>query len=190
MRRALLERLPDYMVPAAFVVLAALPLTPSGKIELASERFRRRGYRTVPEYTPPEEIPKGQFLLIVGKNAYFTHAANQNNLWLNELMPENALWIHPRPAAERMISDGDIVRVKSMVGSVALKALVTEKIRPDCVHIPHGFDHISPLMSRVHGVGACDSDLIISREDKITGNAALHETMVTVERASDTRRAG
>ena len=35
---------------------------------------------------------------------------------------------------------------------------------------------------RVHGVGGCDSDLIISREDKITGNAALHETLVTVGR--------
>jgi thiosulfate reductase/polysulfide reductase chain A len=164
--------------------------TPSGKIELASERFRRRGYRTIPEYTPPEEIPRGQFRLIVGKNAYFTHAANQNNPWLHELMPENALWIHPRPAADRGIADGDLVSVKSVVGAVSLKAMVTEKIRPDCVHIPHGFDHISPMMTRVHGVGACDSDLIVSREDKITGNAALHETLVTVERSEASREAG
>jgi thiosulfate reductase/polysulfide reductase chain A len=161
--------------------------TPSGKIELASERFRRRGYDPLPEYTPPEEIPKGQFRLIVGKNAYFTHAANQNNPWLHELMPENALWIHPSPAADRKIEDGDVVTVKSMVGTVSLKAMVTEMIRPDCVHIPHGFDHISPMMSRVHGVGACDSDLIISREDKITGNAALHETLVTVELSGSRR---
>jgi hypothetical protein len=40
-------------------------------------------------------------------------------------------------------------------------------------------------MSRVHGVGACDSDLLISREDHISGNAALHETLVTVERIGD-----
>ena len=37
-------------------------------------------------------------------------------------------------------------------------------------------------MSRVHGVGGCDSDLLVSREDKISGNAALHETLVTVTR--------
>jgi thiosulfate reductase/polysulfide reductase chain A len=154
--------------------------TPSGKIELASERMRRRGYAPVPDYIPPSEIPKGQFRLLVGRSAIFTHASNQNNPWLNELMPENGLWINANEAARRGIVDGELVRVTSPVGEVQVKACVTERIRPDCVYLPHGFDHISSMLSRVHGVGACDSDLLITREDEITGNAALHETMVTV----------
>lgn len=156
--------------------------TPSGKIELANERLRRNGYPALPGYMAPAQPPQGEFRLLPGKQAIFTHAANQNNEWLHELHAENRLWINRDVAARWGIADGDLVRVRSRVGEVRVRAFVTARIRPDCVHLPHGFGQKAPGLTRIAGRGASDQDLIEPRWDRISGNAALHETFVTVER--------
>jgi len=157
--------------------------TPSGKIELANERLRRSGLDPLPRYQPPAAAPAGRLRFLPGKQAYFTHAANQDNAWLHELCPENRLWIHTSAAAARGIADGDPVVVSSPIGAVTVAAFVTERIRPDCVHLPHGFGQTSGGLRRSHGAGASDQDLIEARWDRISGNAALHETFVRVEKA-------
>jgi len=71
MRSHLQERLPDYMVPQAFVYLEALPLTPNGKINRkalpAPEQARPELEREyVAPRTPVEELLAGIWQQVLG----------------------------------------------------------------------------------------------------------------------------
>ncbi len=158
-------------------------VTKSGKIELFSERLQEAGYDPLPVYSAPAQPPADRFRLILGRVGYFTHANQSNNVWLHEFMKENDLWINPRPAERLGIKDGATVTVASSVGSVKLKAKVTEEIRPDCVFMLHGFGKKSKMQSLVYNVGASDAVLLETAWDRVSGNAAFHETFVKVANA-------
>ncbi|HEY4588896.1 MAG TPA: non-ribosomal peptide synthetase, partial [Thermoanaerobaculia bacterium] len=72
LREALGRRLPEYMIPAAFVVLAALPLTPSGKVSrrtLAELGIPSATAAESPSALPPdgfEEILAGIWAEVLG----------------------------------------------------------------------------------------------------------------------------
>jgi acyl-coenzyme A synthetase/AMP-(fatty) acid ligase len=66
-RAALAERLPAYMIPAAVVVLDALPLTPSGKLDthaLPAPEYTAGEYRG--PASPTEEILAGIYAQVLG----------------------------------------------------------------------------------------------------------------------------
>jgi thiosulfate reductase / polysulfide reductase chain A len=156
-------------------------VTKSGKIELYSERLQENSYDPLPVYSPPAQPPPGKFRLILGRKAYFTHANTTNNAWLHEFAPENLLWMNPAVASAIGIANGDLVEVTSGSGADQLKVRVTEEIRPDCVFMLHGFGKLSQWQRLATG-GACDAQLLETAWDKVSGNAALHETFVKVRK--------
>jgi amino acid adenylation domain-containing protein len=69
LRAELRERLPDYMVPAAFVRLAALPLTPHGKVDrkaLPAPELQSTAESHVAPRSPVEEVLTGLWAELLG----------------------------------------------------------------------------------------------------------------------------
>ena len=157
--------------------------TMSKKIELYNKRYADLGLDPMPVYRPPREVGQGKFRLVVGRDAYITQGSTTNNALLFELEPENTLWLHPVSAAKLSIRPDDRVEVASSVGKGKLKVRLTKEIRPDTVYMATGFGVLSRGLSNVYGKGACIAEVLEDYADKISGNMAMHETMVTVKKA-------
>jgi thiosulfate reductase/polysulfide reductase chain A len=156
--------------------------TLSKKIELYNQRYEKAGIDPMPVYTPPRSVPKNRFRMVVGRNAYITQSASTNNSLLWELERENTLWVHPVPAKRLQIRQGDLVEVASSAGKGRLKAEVTDKIRPDTVYMDTGFGVLSKELSNIFGKGACIAEVLEDRADRISGNMAMHETFVSINK--------
>ena len=175
-----------------FVVLSDQPLwwdrdkdikfkTPSGKIELVSALMENAGFPAFAPYVPVPVPPEGSFRLMVGRTAVHTHVSTQNNLYLNELVPTNELWINTRAAAALGLKDGQEVEVESPLGTYAgLKAKVTDFIHPEAVFMLHGFGKTVPAQTRCYRKGASDAVLQENISDRAGGSPALDETFVKV----------
>ena len=72
--------------------------------------------------------------------------------------------------------------MRSPAGSGELAAELTRAIREDTVYMLSGFGTLSNGLSLIRGKGASVAELVESRHDAISGNAAMHETFVTVTR--------
>ncbi|HSF40221.1 MAG TPA: amino acid adenylation domain-containing protein [Thermoanaerobaculia bacterium] len=69
LRQSLRERLPDYMIPAAFVTLSELPLTPNGKVDrkaLPAPEGQRAEKGHLAPRTPVEEVLAGIWAEVLG----------------------------------------------------------------------------------------------------------------------------
>ncbi|MFH1184232.1 MAG: molybdopterin-dependent oxidoreductase, partial [Chloroflexota bacterium] len=157
--------------------------TPSGKVEIYSETLAKAGFPALPTWDEPAAPEQGQFYLLTGKGARQTQFATQNNQLLHKYEDEPRLWMNTRTARAQGLRDGDLVNVTSPVGSIHVKLLATEAIRPDCVYMLPGFGHLSLGLTTAYGLGSSDSDLHVTYTDPISGGQALSQTFVTVKKA-------
>ncbi|MGM0662696.1 MAG: molybdopterin-dependent oxidoreductase [Thermodesulfobacteriota bacterium] len=155
--------------------------TPSGKIEFRSSLLESAGFESFPAYESMSSPPgDDQFRLITGRQALHTHVSTQNNLYLNEITPENELWLNCERAEKLGIRNHDLVRISSSRGSGTIRAYVSDLIHPEAAFMLHGFGRDSKLAARTYRRGVSDSLLQENITDMVGGSPALHHTFVTV----------
>lgn len=188
---------PEDLAKKGFVGLSSEPrylnvdelkfATPSGKLEMVSEKWEKAGYDSLAPYKSPAR-PEGenQFRIAFGRVGVHTQGHTVNNPLLNEQFPENVLWLNSARAKALGIKDGDLVSVSSGGHTGKLKAFVTEFIHPEAAFMVHGFGHTLPVETRAFGKGVSDNELMrggLALESAPGGGLAMQEFFVTVAKA-------
>ncbi len=102
--------------------------------------------------------------------------------------------VHPDDARVRKLEDGDIAKVTSRVGSLAIPIHLSTEMMPGVISIPHGWGHDAAgiglgIASRHAGVNAN----ILTDEhflDSVSANAALNGVPVSLKALAQTKSDG
>ncbi|MBI5194983.1 MAG: molybdopterin-dependent oxidoreductase [Nitrospirae bacterium] len=122
--------------------------TPSKKVEFYCRQLEKMGYDPLPSYKEPPESPlqspellaEFPYVLTTGsRRLEFFHSEHRQIKSLRSRRPDPQAEIHPETAARHGIKHGDRVKISSPRGSICLKALITEDIRPDVINVEHGW---------------------------------------------------
>ncbi len=160
--------------------------TPSGKVELYSARLMQKGFDPVPKYTPPAEAPPGFFRLLIGRMPVHSFGRTTNNRVLTEIADQNEVWVNAISAREFGLASGQYARLVNQDGvkSDRIRVKVTERIRPDCVYMVHGFGRKTEKLHQAYGKGAADNDLMTRvLVDPLMGGTSTNTNFVTFLKA-------
>ncbi len=157
--------------------------TPSGKIELFSASLAEMGFDPMPKYTAHPEPEAGYYRLNYGRAPMHTFGRTVNSPNLNDLMPENVLWVNPKVLKDWSLKNGDEIWLENQAGVVSefpIKIRATERIRYDNVYMVHGFGANQKQLSKAYGRGINDQQLISTvMVDPLMGGTGFRGNFVT-----------
>ncbi|MEC1270725.1 molybdopterin oxidoreductase family protein [Bacillus vallismortis] len=107
--------------------------TPSGKIELYSQKMKQDGFPALPAHTPLANDDDLPFMYVPGPNHNFLNSTFSNNPKHIKLEKTPKLFINTIDAEEYGIVDGDAVRIWNSRGECELAAAVGEQVLPGVV---------------------------------------------------------
>jgi len=136
--------------------------TPSGKIELFSQKVEDAftGYGVPSKHSMDVAHPEFPYILTSGKTGIHTNGHTQNVPFLNMLMSDNPVWIHPKTAKKENLKTGDLIYLENDTAKEKATVFITEGIRPDTLFAYMGFGRESSKLERTNGVGTNLSKLL------------------------------
>jgi anaerobic dimethyl sulfoxide reductase subunit A len=111
--------------------------TPSGKIQLDFAPYGRTGFAPHPECRVLEATADLPLRLVTPHARFRIHSQNHNIPWFRRRQ-DDRLWMHPKDARLRRISDGQQVLVRSDRGAMRVRVRVTDEVMAGVVSAHEG----------------------------------------------------
>jgi anaerobic selenocysteine-containing dehydrogenase len=114
--------------------------TPSGKVELYSQRLKDMGYPPLPTYIePPATSSDYPFVLTSAKSPYFYHSSYRHLESLRKRSPEPIVKVNPETAARLGLSEGDFVWIETHKGRIKQRIKFDRDLDPSVVFADFGW---------------------------------------------------
>jgi anaerobic selenocysteine-containing dehydrogenase len=163
--------------------------TPDKRIELAPDVLVQDVERVKAKLLDNALPHSNSDLLLIGRRQL-----RSNNSWMHNSQrlvkgkPQCTILMHPTDAAQRHLTPGQKVSVRSRVGSVAVPIEISEEMMPGVVSIPHGWGHdrlgIQLEVAQQHAGESINDVTDTLTIDALCGTAAFNGTWVAVEAAN------
>lgn len=118
--------------------------TPSRKLEIFCERFKRSGFSPIPRFENERlSDPRYPLRLISAKWLVYCHSQQRQLPSLRKRMPEPLVELNPQTAATHGIEEQDWVVIETTDGSIQARAKLVKSLAEDVVCSQYGWWHDS-----------------------------------------------
>ena len=150
--------------------------TPSGKIEIASERAEADGLPRLPQATTDPEPKDGKLRLISPAANWLMNSSFGNDRNVLKMMGPATVTCHPQTASDLGIGDGDRVRLSNELGELVLTARLSDMITPGALLV-YKSRWLKTEKSRANVNMLC-----VARKTDMGESTSVHATEVTISR--------
>ena len=161
--------------------------TASGKVEIYSQTLEKLGYPPIPRWEDPLVSPDPKnphsFRLLHGKQAIHSHSMTANQPYLLEISRRYdliRLWMNRARGKALGLTDGDWVRMKSMIGEGKIRVRLSEGLHPSSVWLPSGYGNFSQHLKTAFDIGLSYNDFLPTLFDPAVGHCMASEVIVEV----------